>query len=285
MWIADAHRGDGKRFIVRADEMLSAFVELESAVQLEVMNMKTRQSHRQTAKVSHCRWLAYASASAATALVGSNSAEAAIHYFNPLDSIFRPGELKEQFLRLHQGSTSYNLFAFEHAPAGFAGFNFISYNCSPNYCAGFRGRSYFVSKLSFGQNISAGTFTRRSASYFGEMITTSGLGQWGAPGVGFIGFKFQGSVGIQYGWVWVKMAGSDRNNGFKVLDYAFADAGEPIFAGQRSSDEQAPDQGSTDEQATDEGSLGGLALGALGLLAWRKSRSRTARSPQVVNNP
>jgi len=27
--IADAHRGDGKRFIARADEKLSAFVELE----------------------------------------------------------------------------------------------------------------------------------------------------------------------------------------------------------------------------------------------------------------
>jgi hypothetical protein len=32
IWIADAHRGNGKRFVVRADEKLSAFVELESAV-------------------------------------------------------------------------------------------------------------------------------------------------------------------------------------------------------------------------------------------------------------
>ena len=31
IWIADAHR-DGKRFIVRADEKLTAFLELESAV-------------------------------------------------------------------------------------------------------------------------------------------------------------------------------------------------------------------------------------------------------------
>ena len=31
IWIADAHR-DGKRFIVRADEKLTAFVELESAI-------------------------------------------------------------------------------------------------------------------------------------------------------------------------------------------------------------------------------------------------------------
>jgi len=31
IWIVDAH-GYGKRFIVHADEMLSAFVELESAI-------------------------------------------------------------------------------------------------------------------------------------------------------------------------------------------------------------------------------------------------------------
>jgi hypothetical protein len=32
IWIADAHRGDGKRFVVRADEKLTAFVELETAI-------------------------------------------------------------------------------------------------------------------------------------------------------------------------------------------------------------------------------------------------------------
>jgi hypothetical protein len=32
IWIADAHRGDGKRFVVRADEKLAAFVELERQV-------------------------------------------------------------------------------------------------------------------------------------------------------------------------------------------------------------------------------------------------------------
>jgi len=31
IWIADAHRGDGKRFVVQADEKLTAFLELESA--------------------------------------------------------------------------------------------------------------------------------------------------------------------------------------------------------------------------------------------------------------
>jgi hypothetical protein len=33
IWIADAHRSDGKRFVLRADEKLTAFLELESAIQ------------------------------------------------------------------------------------------------------------------------------------------------------------------------------------------------------------------------------------------------------------
>ncbi|HXQ02560.1 MAG TPA: hypothetical protein VN801_06285 [Candidatus Udaeobacter sp.] len=30
IWIVDAHRDNGKRFVVRSDEMLSAFLELEN---------------------------------------------------------------------------------------------------------------------------------------------------------------------------------------------------------------------------------------------------------------
>jgi hypothetical protein len=39
IWIVDAH-GDGKRFIVRADEKLTAFLELESAI----LQLRKRQS-------------------------------------------------------------------------------------------------------------------------------------------------------------------------------------------------------------------------------------------------
>jgi hypothetical protein len=31
IWVVDAHRDDGKRFVVHADEKLTAFVKLESA--------------------------------------------------------------------------------------------------------------------------------------------------------------------------------------------------------------------------------------------------------------
>jgi hypothetical protein len=32
IWITDAHRDDGRRFVARAEEKLAAFVEVESAI-------------------------------------------------------------------------------------------------------------------------------------------------------------------------------------------------------------------------------------------------------------
>jgi len=37
IWITDAHRDDGRRFIVRADEKLTAFLELERAVCIHLL--------------------------------------------------------------------------------------------------------------------------------------------------------------------------------------------------------------------------------------------------------
>ncbi len=38
IWIVDAHRDDGNRFIVRADEKLSAFLELEQAICIHLLS-------------------------------------------------------------------------------------------------------------------------------------------------------------------------------------------------------------------------------------------------------
>ena len=46
IWIADAYRGDGKRFVVRANEKLTAFMELEAAIQLvHLVNAKMRRKN------------------------------------------------------------------------------------------------------------------------------------------------------------------------------------------------------------------------------------------------
>jgi hypothetical protein len=44
IFVADAHRDDGKRFVVRADEKLTAFLELESAIRREGMECVNRYS-------------------------------------------------------------------------------------------------------------------------------------------------------------------------------------------------------------------------------------------------
>ena len=127
-----------------------------------------------------------------------------------------------------------------------------------------------------GSNISGRYFPR--SGIYANLVggRTYGRGHWQDPGGGFVGFRFNNGAGVQYGWVRVRMSNLP-DNAFTVVDYAYADPGEPIAVGQKSSNEQVPDQGSTDEQAPDQGSLGGLALGAIGLIAWRKSRSLAAR--------
>ena len=101
-------------------------------------------------------------------------------------------------------------------------------------------------------------------SRLGHFPYGPGSERWRA-GQGFIGFRFNSGAGIQYGWVRIRLSGVPEV-AFVMHDYAYADPGEPLRAGQISSD----------NDAVNENSLGGLALGAVGLLAWRKSRSRTA---------
>jgi hypothetical protein len=38
IWIADAHRDNGKRFVVRADEKLTAFLEIEAAIRTQLFH-------------------------------------------------------------------------------------------------------------------------------------------------------------------------------------------------------------------------------------------------------
>jgi hypothetical protein len=42
IFVADAHRDDGKRFVVRADEKLTAFMELEGAIRSGIVHANRR---------------------------------------------------------------------------------------------------------------------------------------------------------------------------------------------------------------------------------------------------
>ena len=236
------------------------------------MNMK-RRPYRQTANVSHTRWLAYATAGAATAFAASPSLEATIHYSGRLEVKFPPDSNKSHRFQLDQPGDS---LWFRHRPlnsldnlASFTAFGIVSAGFSAYIFDG-----WYVSKLSRGQKISPPRIS--NTDYYGRMAGINGVGQWDTPGVGFIGFMFNNGEGRQYGWARVNMGGSSRDNGFRLIDYAYGDPGEAIRAGEGiRADEDGQDM--SDEQGLNEGSLGGLALGALGILAWRKNRSRTAR--------
>src|SRR5439155_3097296 len=237
------------------------------------MNMKTHQSRRQTTKVSHSRWLAYAAAGAATALAGSNSAEAAIHYSGIVREHFPPDKDKTMRFPLDQAGDSL-LFGRSFHPGTRAYYDVAYFTCFGIASGAFRGPhatgdQYYdkVSKLRLGDNISGGNFTCCPESLYGVLAGSfNPVPQWNDRGTGFVGFAFNSGAGVQYGWARVRMVG-DPESAFTVMDYAYADPREPIRAGQTSSN----------EMLAEEGSLGWLAVGAVGLLAWRKSRSRTAR--------
>jgi hypothetical protein len=230
--------------------------------------MKTRQSCRRAPRVSHSRWLAYATAGAATALAGSNSAEGAIHYSGLVNEVFPPHVDKIKTFQLDQPgdyfTLSHHSSAAEVRIVGIASAGAREFEYIDIFCA---------SKLHRGQTISSASFGRNSAF----MAINCDFGTWTDPGIGFIGFGFNSGAGTQHGWARVGMAGCDRNNGFKLIDYAYADPGERIRAGQGIPRGGEDGQDMSDEQGPAEGSLGWLAVGAVGLLAWRKSRSRTAR--------
>ena len=223
--------------------------------------MKSNRVRSKPASIAKTRWVAYSAAGAATALAGSQSAEAAIHYSGRVNELFLVGDADS--FKLDRPS---DFFRLSHTSYGYgANDKFAIFGIASAAFRGFSNRHY-VSKLSFGQGISMGHFQKLS----GFLVRNGNPHQWGIPGIGFIGFRFNNGAGVQYGWARIKMSGVPHYD-FVLLDYAYADPGERLRAGQTS------ENASSDEQAPDQGSLGGLALGAVGLLAWRKSRSRSAR--------
>ena len=87
--------------------------------------------------------------------------------------------------------------------------------------------------------------------------------RWHGKGTDFVGFRFNNGSGKQYDWkLRIRMDGPDSDFSFTVLDYAWADSGEPIKAGQTSS--------AASVVIPDQGFLGLLAIGASGVALWRR---------------
>ncbi len=231
------------------------------------MVKRTNCPRRMNAVIKPRRWAAYATAGAASALSCASTAEADVMYSGVIDRHFDGEFLSARFpltgnaslIPIHIGPGEEP--AFEEALIGifaplYAGqiagllvYGGIGYN--------------YASKLAFGQNIS----TRQFVNGFADLAIDHGPNaQWQEPGTGFVGFRFDVGQGVQYGWARINMDGAEAGNTFTLIDYAFADSGERITSGQTTST-SVPESG---------GSLGLLALGCVGLLAWRARRSGVA---------
>jgi hypothetical protein len=217
--------------------------------------------------ITSTRWSAYAAAAAASTFAATHSAEATIHYSGLLDGHI----VSNRILRVPLGS-GVGSFVIRHSwtPYGStsrSGNVFFSlYAGSPNVNGFYISRpGASVSNLDRGDAMSARPFVPKGGVMASNFCGCShGIrGQFREQGVGFIGFKFNNGAGDQYGWVRVRMFGGAWNQG-KLVDFAYGDPGEQVVAGQKESNPSGPQLES----------LGGLAIGAAGLLAWRRRGKR-----------
>jgi hypothetical protein len=245
-----------------------------------------RTCSKKPAVIPNSRWLAYATAGAASAFTCANSAEATIHYSGLVHKFFGSGCSRSARFQLDQPGDSIRLrhsleFCGTGSYGGTAHFGILGR--AGNAVAGFydpcpSAHVVSVSKLNRGQFLSGRPFIAHNSGLlagFRSYCSGGSVGQFDPGDVGFIGFRFDNGSGDQYGWVRVQFVNREPiDHDFWLVDYAYANPGELIRAGQMSDTEMVPEE--SDDMVPEEGSLGALALGAAGLLAWRKRRSRGA---------
>jgi hypothetical protein len=232
--------------------------------------MKTRR--RKPASIAKTRWVAYATAGAASAVTCVDSAQATIHYSGLINRTlhydYRTFRLDQTgaYFYLDHTPHYYSTYSIRGASADFgigalAGASFAGF-----YTCAYNPEVASISNLDRGEVISAKPFVPggRGILFSADGWSCGGgnRGQFRGEEIAFIGFKFNNGNGDHYGWARIKTGGPD--SAYKLMDCAYGDVGDRVRAGQRSSN----------DMATDKGSLGWLALGAAGLLAWRKRRGQ-----------
>jgi hypothetical protein len=227
--------------------------------------------------IPRARWAAYATAGAATALAMAPHAEAEIHYSGFVHHNFGHGP----FIGPLDPRVHLQLLAGTGPQVGndsgaFGGILILT--PARDSIGGFVGTrlsytGFYVLELPAGASLPAqpiGNYCRFYSTCgcndcFGGYI--GGSGRFRDRGTGFIGFAFDRGAGTQYGWARVKKTGAPDYR-FVLLDYAWGDPGDSIRTGQTSS------SGDMVDTVTNSGSIGLVALGAAGLVAWRKRRGQ-----------
>ncbi|MGH8094269.1 MAG: hypothetical protein ACREIF_12490 [Chthoniobacterales bacterium] len=238
-----------------------------------------KNCRRTVLTISNSRWLAYATAGAASALVGTPHAEAEIHYSGQIHATIEGSGAHVQLPLSHRISLFFD--EFTSGGPSFYSSAFFLIKGRGVVSGGARAyqtntRTQLLSNLQSGSPISSGKFGSVAGQPgIGELKGAYWTGRFLDDGRGIIGFKFNSGAGTQYGWVRVKVS---HFKGFKyryvIEDYAWGDVGDSIKAGQKRS------QQDTTTAESVSGSLGVLACGGAGLEAWRNERARAGASRQ-----
>lgn len=250
-----------------------------SPIFARIVVVKTNRRRRKGTTFSHVRWTSYAIAAGATPAGTISTTEAEIHYSGLIDFKFHEkSTFQTQHFPLSNGAYligALNKVSFLGYDLAYFGVDKAAVSNSlrgPGSVSGF----FQLAALPVKSVVSAGNFFPTPFYRFAMMQNSDCINPyWQERGTYYVGFRFNNGAGAQYGWVRIRWAGCPANY-FIVKDYAWGDVGDQIKTGQRTLNDDAAPVATSDKSdaplAPAEGSLGLLALGAVGLQAWRKSR-------------